>query len=55
MSKVSLPPSSSSWPLWHSFEMQSTWAFGTQPPHLLPCYTYPCALMQALMFKEQIL
>jgi hypothetical protein len=36
---------------WHSFKMQSAWAFGTQPPHLLLCYTNPCALMQALMLK----
>ncbi len=34
--------------------MQTTWAFGIQPPHLLPCYTYPCALMHALMLKEHV-
>jgi hypothetical protein len=34
--------------------MQSAWAFSIQPPHLLPCYTYHCALMQALMLKEQV-
>jgi hypothetical protein len=46
--------SSSNWTPWHSFEMQSAWAFNTQSPHLLPSYTYPCALMQAFMFKEQV-
>ncbi len=46
--------SSSSWTPWHSFEMQSAWAFNTQPPHLSPCYTYPYALMQAFMFQEQV-
>ncbi len=46
--------SSSNWPLQQSFEMQSTWAFDIWPPHLLPYYIYPCALMQALTFKEQV-
>jgi hypothetical protein len=38
---------------WHSFKMQSAWAFRTRPLHLLLCYTYPCALMQALTFKKK--
>jgi hypothetical protein len=38
---------------WHSFKMQNAWAFRTWPLHLLFCYTYPCALMQALTFKKK--
>ncbi len=44
--------SSFSWPLKHSFTMQSPWAFNTQPPHLFCCYIYPYALMWEIMFKE---
>jgi hypothetical protein len=40
---------SSSWTPWNSFEMQSAWVFNTQPLHLLPCYTYPCALMHSCL------
>jgi hypothetical protein len=46
--------STSSWPLQHSFKMQSDWAFDIRPPHLLLCYNDPYALMQGFMFKEQV-
>jgi hypothetical protein len=34
--------------------MQSAWAFGTQPPHLLLCYTHPCVIVETLTLKEQV-